>query len=181
VIRNRIDRLALAVLAVAGLTVASVFLTPVTAGATGVRHRVELVGGTFIGQPLTVTNVAPTDDPNVYSFDGASGDQWAGALTGSTSYSGSGTINLATGETRMVLHETFTGTIKGFGSGQLRFVEYLQSGPDNLGQVDCLVVGGTGDLARVRGALEFRATSVVDPDPTGNGTSYGPYTGFLFQ
>jgi hypothetical protein len=145
------------------------------------RHLTANVSGTFVGQPLVITDVVPTSGPNVYAFDVTGGDQWSGDLTGTTAYHGNGTIDLSTNETRMELHETFTGSVAGFGAGQLHFVEYLHSGPGNLGEVDCLVLSGDGALGRVRGGLDFQATSVVDPDPTGNGTSYGGYTGFLFK
>ncbi len=81
----------------------------------------------------------------------------------------------------MILHETFTGTVAGVGTGQIQFVEHLyQSGPGDA-VVDCLITSATGDLAGLHGAIEFRQTGVIDPDPTGNGTSLGNYFGILFR
>ena len=172
---------ALATLVTLALLALSTGVEAAPASATIVRkrHAVALATGTFVGQPLTVTNAVV--DGDVVTFDGSSGDEWSGDLTGTTTYAGHGTLNLTTGETRMVLHETFTGTVAGFGTGQIHFVEYLQSGPSNLGQVDCVITGGTGELRGIAGALEFKATQVIDPDPYGNGITSGGYSGFLYR
>ncbi len=135
--------------------------------------------GTFVGQPLVITN--PVADGDLLTFDASGGDAWSGDLSGTTVYGGHGTLDLTTGETRMVLHETFTGTVAGLGTGQVHFVDYLHSGPDDLGTVTCLATGGSGGLRGVHGAVQFTASQIVDPDPFGNGTSYGDYTGFLFR
>jgi len=166
------------VLALAG-TGFGAMATPASASARTSGHVFALAHGTFVGQPLTVTSVVP--DGAIYRIEGFSGDHWDGTLTGDTSYSGSGTFDPATGAVAMVLHETFTGTVAGVGSGQIQFVEYLQqSGPGNA-TVDCLVTSATGDLAGLHGYVHFRQTGVIDPDPTGNGTSVGDYIGALFR
>ena len=171
-------RVAVAGVAMIGLTL--MVTTPASAATGRARHGIAHVSGTFIGAPLIISNLQTTDGIT-YSFDVAAGDEWDGDLVGHTTYTGHGTLNISTGEFRAIYDETFTGTVAGLGTGQLHFVEYAQAGPTNLGQVDCLVVGATGDLAGVRGGVEFRATSVVDPDPSGNGTSYGSYTGYLVR
>ncbi len=79
------------------------------------------------------------------------------------------------------MYETFSGTVAGIGTGEMHSIDYIQSGPDNLAQVDLLVVGGTGGLAGIHGALQFQTTQLVDPDPFGNGINYGDYTGYLFR
>ena len=163
-------------LVLAGLALGTL-AAPASAGTP--RHVFVLAHGTFVGQPLTVTSVVP--DGSIYRIEGTSGDHWEGTLTGDTSYSGSGTYDPATGAVSMILHETFTGTVAGVGTGQIQFVEHLyQSGPGDA-VVDCLVASATGDLAGLHGAIEFRQTGVIDPDPTGNGTSVGNYFGILFR
>jgi hypothetical protein len=81
----------------------------------------------------------------------------------------------------MVLHETFTGTVTGVGTGQLQFVEYLHQSAPGEATVDCLITSGTGDLAGLHGYVHFRQTGEIDPDPSGNGISTGDYTGLLFR
>jgi len=183
--RHRTTRTIRSLVAVAGVvSMALVSLSAVSSPAFGAmavkRDAVVLVPhGTFIGQPLTVTNVMV--DGDVVTFDASAGDQWSGDLTGTTTYRGHGTLDLTTGESRVVVYETFTGTVAGIGTGEMHSIDYIQSGPDNLGQADCVVIGGTGGLAGIHGALQFRTTQLVDPDPFGNGTNDGVYTGFLFR
>ena len=156
-----------------------VVASPASATTPSKRHKLVVTHGTFVGQPLVITN--PVVDGDVVTFDASGGDSWSGDLTGTTVYSGHGTIDLTTGETRIILSETFTGTIDGLGKGTAHFVDYLHSGPDDLGTVVCVATGGTGSLHGVHGALQFTTAQIVDPDPYGNGTSYGDYTGFLYR
>ena len=147
-------------------------------------HATIVAPGTFVGAPLTITNAVGSADGKTATYDASGGDQWAGTLTGTTSYTGHGLIDLTTGETWLTLHETFTGTVEGFGHGQLRFVDYIHGDPSGdftRNTTSCVVVGGTGQLRGIRGGLEFHTTRLVDPDPFGNGTTYGDYSGFLYR
>ena len=140
--------------------------------------------GTFVGSPLTITNPVLLEDGKTATYDASGGDTWTGTLTGTTAYTGHGLLDLTTGETWLTLHETFTGTVEGFGQGQLQFVDYIHGDPSGdftRNTTSCVAVGASGGLRGMRGGLEFHTTSLVDPDQYGNGTTYGNYSGFLYR
>ena len=140
----------------------------------------QLATGTFTSPALTITDV--TVDPvipTLYHYTASGGDHWTGTLTGDTTYTGPGTVDLVTGASQAYLHEVFVGTVDGVGSGRLRFSDVVTTQPPALSTVDSAVIGGHGQIARVRGGLHFVQTEVTNPDPYGNGDSAGTYSGVL--
>src|SRR5262249_34112817 len=63
-----------------------------TASASPANH-VRVVHGTFLDPGSNITNVQPSGD--LYTFDVSGGTQLQGDLSGSTTYAGSGTIDIA--------------------------------------------------------------------------------------
>ena len=170
---------------IAVLALSAVGAVPAYASTDAKLHHGTITApGTFVGSPLTITNIVVSDDGTSATYDASGGDQWAGTLTGTTADTGHGLIDLTTGESWLTLHETFTGTVEGFGRGQLRLDDYIHGDPSGdftRNTTSCVVVGATGGLRAMRGGLEFHTTSVDDPDPYGNGTTHGNYSGFLYR
>ena len=110
------------------------------------------VQGTVTDPGLAVTQVKPSG--SVLRFHASGGSAWSGDLEGTTTYKGRGVFDPATSEVRIFLRETFTGTFDGR-TGTLRCVELLTQHADGSGEVDAVVVGGSGDLAGTHGYLQF--------------------------
>ena len=135
------------------------------------------VFGRFLGRPQVITNSQP--DGELFTFDVRGSDAWSGTTAGTSTYTGHGRFDPATGETWESLDETFTGSVDGLGSGTIRFVDYLHVSAAGAMHTWCVATGGSGDLRGMRGGLEFTTTKTVDPDETGNGAGYGTIVGFL--
>jgi hypothetical protein len=182
--RTRITRAVGSIVLALGL--AAVF-APVAAGASTRAVAtsspvLKVVTGAFDGSPLAITNVVPTGiTPTSYSFDATGGDSWTGDLQGTTKYQGHGTTDIATHITDIQLVELFTGTVKGFGTGSLLFIEALHQDPHNLGSVDAFVLYGSGDLSGMHGYVHFQASQILNPDSSGNGEGLGTYYGLFVK
>jgi hypothetical protein len=146
----------------------------VPASASPANH-VRAVQGTFLDTGSSITNIQPSGD--LYTFDVSGGTQLQGDLTGSTSYAGSGTIDLANNRVVFDLRETFTGSVVGFGTGTVVMLDHVVTNVDaSSGQIGMLVVNGTGDLTHVRGVMgESWTTRNAD------GTIPGEYHGILIN
>jgi hypothetical protein len=145
----------------------ALFLPPASASPSRFFEQVE---GGVTDPGAVVSDVVPAGDLFRYHLSG--GSVWSGALNGTTTYKGPGVYDPATGESRTYLHETFTGTYGGL-TGTLRCVEMLTQHADGSGQVDLIVVGGSGDLARIHGYLQFTWADVNHVQ--------GQYHGFLIR
>ena len=169
-------RTTLCVVAVLAVPFGTTAASPAGASMRGTdRPIIRFVAGGFTSPALTVSDVVVDGSTARINVSGA--DHWSGALEGTTTYSGSGTVDLVTGEVNLTVLETFTGSLRGVGSGHLYSIDKLTTDPTQV--ADCLVVGGDGDLAGVHGFVHFEATKVTNPDPFGNGDSTGYYVGLL--
>lgn len=148
------------------------------AGADQRRERsapmILVAHGGFTSPPLTITNVQPSGSG--LTFDVAGGDVWTGTLNGTTSYTGTGYLDPATGEGTLRLDETFTGTVRGLGTGTLHNQDFAQFHGDGSNTVEDFIVDGTGQLHGVRGYLHF-----VGQTDGQDGPSAGSYDGFLVR
>ena len=96
---------------------------------------------------------------------------WSGALTGTTSYTAVGTINLVNGTTVATLDETFIGTAAGIGSGTLVFRESAFISGNGALHLEAEIRGGTGAFSGAHGMIVFVGSSAAD------GAGAGTYAG----
>jgi hypothetical protein len=164
---------------VAALSIcATAVATDAAGAATGQAHvSLHLAGGHFTSPALNITD--PVVDGSIVHYNLSGGDHWTGTLDGNTTYSGSGTIDLVSGAITATVFETFTGTMRGVGTGHLHSVDTIKSDGVHMPTVDCLVVNGDGALTGTVGFLHFAETSVTNADAYGNGDAAGYYIGFL--
>ena len=147
----------------------ALFIPPASASTS---RFFEQVDGVVTDPGPVISDVVPAGD--LVRFRMTGGSVWSGDLDGTTTYKGPGVFDPATGESRTYLREVFTGTF-GQLSGTLRCVEILTEHADGSGQVDLVVVGGSGDLARIHGYIRFTWTA-----PT-TSTTIGEYHGLLMR
>jgi hypothetical protein len=120
--------------------------------------HIRSVRGTFLDPGANITNLQPSGD--LYTFDVSGGTQDQGDMSGSTRYEGSGTVDLANDRVVMDLRETFTGSVKGYGTGTLLFLDHAVTNLDSTsGSIGTVVVSGTGGLTHVRGLLGWSWTT----------------------
>ena len=86
----------------------------------------------------------------------------------------------------MTLNETFVGSVRGYGTGTLHFLDHVYVSNSNdiahaVQFIDCMVVSGEGDLAGMGGWLRFQSTAYESPGPTGEQPSSGFYFGRLMR
>lgn len=96
---------------------------------------------------------------------------WFGDLTGSTSYTVVGTVNLVNGTTVGTLDETFTGTAAGIDFGTLVFRESVFVSGSGAVHLEAVIRGGTGAFSGAHGMIVFKGSSA--PDGAGAGTYFG--------
>ncbi len=179
-LRTPFRRTRAALCMVAALSICATAVATDAAGAATVQaHGVSfhLAGGHFTSPALIITD--PVVDGSIVHYKLSGGDHWTGTLDGNTTYSGSGTIDLDSGATTATVFETFTGTMRGVGTGHLYSVDTIKSDGVHMGTVDCRVVKGDAALTGTVGFLHFAVTSVKNADAYGNGDSAGYYIGFL--
>ena len=129
-------RTTLCVVAVLAVPFGTATTSPAGASMSGTHHpTIRFVGGGFTSPALTVSDVVV--DGSTARFNLSGGDHWSGALDGTTTYSGSGRVDLVTGAVKGTVFETFTGSLHGVGSGHLYSIDSLTSGPTQGGTVDC--------------------------------------------
>jgi hypothetical protein len=148
---------ALVLTALVGVGVASV----VPASASPSVH-VRVVHGTFLDPGASITNIQPSGDQ--FTFDVSGQVQYQGDVTGSSTYSGSGTVDPAANQITMDIKESFTGSIKGIGSGSAVFLDHIVTTEDtSSGDIVSLVVNGSGGLAGATGVLH-QSWTALNPD-----------------
>jgi hypothetical protein len=176
--RHNIIRPVIAMVATAAVAGGGIAAVALPSSATPRHVRFELVRGTFTSPPVPLTNVHL--DGDVPRFDLSGGDHWKGDVRGSTTWSGSGSFDQATGNEESTVHETFTGTADGFGTGTLSGIDVLETDAQGMGNVYVSIIGGTGDLKGVTGSLTFTTTQ-SSVDGNGNISAAGYYTGELVR
>jgi Protein of unknown function (DUF3224) len=170
--RDRPRRLA-AVAAILVSAVVGLGAAAATPASASPACHVRVVRGTFVDGGATLSNIQPSGD--LFTFDITGGTQLTGDLTGSTTYSGSGTVDLANDKVVFDLHETFTGSIKGIGTGTVLLLDHVVSNVDGTsGQIGTIVASGTGGLAHVRGLMGWSWTT-----RNADGSIPGEYHGLL--
>jgi hypothetical protein len=133
-------------------------------------------GPTTVSGAWSVTPQIPTDVKQAgvnLKLSGLSYSTWAGDLVGTTVAHASFVIHPDGEVVGAPIREAFTGTVAGFGTGTLDFVEEAHAQPDGSTEIDATIVGGGGDLADVHGRLIFNGTCDVD------GACTGTYSGEL--
>jgi hypothetical protein len=171
-IRLRPRHVVVAVLAVLSLTA----LTTLTGVAMATTTSVRAKTATSYWHPVTWTNTAPPitigapqcSAAGVCLYPWTEAGESHGDLEGTYVASGVATAN-ATGELSIVRMDTFTGTIKGCGTGTItaRAVEAVNTPTPEPGRWMILDGFGTGDLAGVHGFGEATGGTT----PTGLSTT----------
>jgi hypothetical protein len=151
------------------LTAAAVLLTALAVASPVAASAVTVVSGSYTTDALVVEAAAVNGATLHLSAHATSA--WSGALTGSTSYTVVGTVNLVNGTTVGTLDETFSGTAAGIGSGTLVFRESVFVSGSGALHLEAVIQGGTGAFSGARGTIVFDGSSA--PDGAGAGTYVG--------
>ena len=106
-------------------------------------------------------------------LSGVSSSTWAGDFAGTTIAHATFVIHPDGSVVGAPLHEAFTGTIAGLGTGTLDFGEEAHAQPDGSTEIDATIIRGSGDLASVHGRLIFVGACDLD------GACAGTYSGQL--
>jgi hypothetical protein len=135
-------------------------LWPGTAAAAPVLMTAS---GGFTRTSFTQENVRQID--GITLFDFTETDTLTGTFEGSSVIHGSCIVR-ATGAGTCLARETFTGKVAGK-TGTVEFQDFITLEPSGAAHGRFVIVGGTGELANLRGSGSFEGT------PEGTGT----YTG----
>ena len=130
------------VLALAALLVGTPLANEAAAAPKGKTK--STVGGSWV---QWANCVFTSFDPASGDFSCVGGTTWEGSWTGVTSYEIEGNLDLATGDTRGTIDETFVGTyLPDMSTGSLRFREsFTLDGATFAVHIEAHVVEGSGD------------------------------------
>ncbi len=111
--------------------------------------------------PVAITRYRPSEtSPFIGTFRGVGSTSWRGALVGVTAYTIGGHIDLRTNAGSGWIHERFAGRSSAGEVGTITFDERYTLDAGGHISINAAVVSGTGDFARLTGALRFDGTTV---------------------
>ncbi|MBA3688154.1 MAG: DUF3224 domain-containing protein [Chloroflexi bacterium] len=140
------------------------------AGASpAAASAVTMVSGSYTTEALALDAV--TAHGMTLHLSAHATSAWSGDLTGTTTYTFVGIVNLVNGTTVGTLDETFTGTAAGIGFGTLVFRESVFVSGSGALHLEAVIRGGTGAFSGARGMIVFKGISALDG--SGGGTYFG--------
>jgi hypothetical protein len=138
--------------------------------ASTVAERQLDLNGTYVQPPVNITGIKTTGAATS-PFQATGGTMWHGDLEGQTSFTIKGIVNLQTGASHGTNDETFTGSVRGLGSGHLHLQETFTVSAQAVLSLDATIVSSDGALSGLRGRMHFEGPSDLQ---TGAGS--GTYT-----